>query len=119
MSSSAAHGSTRCGCLKQKKIATDYLVPCDVRPADDPTLTEVSLAENITRKAMHPADEFDAFKKLDDEGRGAGDDRGAVRRHAHHGPPTPEARRRQPETDRRVPPGRVALAQPMAFTLIP
>jgi ParB family transcriptional regulator, chromosome partitioning protein len=56
--------------LKQKKIAMDYLVPCDVRPADDPTLTEVSLAENIIREAMHPADEFDAFKKLDDEGQG-------------------------------------------------
>jgi len=56
--------------LKQKKIAADYLVPCDVRPADDPTLTEASLAENIIRDAMHPADEFDAFKKLADDGQG-------------------------------------------------
>jgi ParB family chromosome partitioning protein len=56
--------------LKHKKIAADYLVPCDVRPADDPTLTEASLAENIIRDAMHPADEFDAFKKLADDGQG-------------------------------------------------
>jgi ParB family chromosome partitioning protein len=56
--------------LKQKKIPADYPVPCDVRPSDDPTLTEASLAENIIREAMHPADEFDAFKKLDDEGQG-------------------------------------------------
>lgn len=56
--------------LKQKKIGDDYAVPADVRPADDATLTETSLSENITRDAMHPADEFDAFKRLADEGQG-------------------------------------------------
>ena len=56
--------------LKRKKIAADYLVPCDVRPAADPSLTEASLAENFVREVMHPADEFDAFKKLADEGQG-------------------------------------------------
>ena len=56
--------------LKQKKITEDYPVPCDVRPSDDPTLTEVSLAENVVREAMHPADEFDAFAKLAAEGQG-------------------------------------------------
>jgi ParB family chromosome partitioning protein len=56
--------------LKQKKIPADYPVPCDVRPANDPTLTEASLAENFVREGMHPADEFDAFKKLADEGQG-------------------------------------------------
>jgi ParB family chromosome partitioning protein len=56
--------------LKQRKIAADYKVPCDVRPADDPTLTEASLAENVIREAMHPADEFDAFKRLADERQG-------------------------------------------------
>ena len=56
--------------LKRKKIAADYLVPCDVRPADDPSLTEASLAENFVREVMHPADEFDAFKKLADDGQG-------------------------------------------------
>ena len=56
--------------LKQSKIGDDYAVPADVRPADDATLTETSLSENITREAMHPADEFDAFKRLADEGQG-------------------------------------------------
>ena len=56
--------------LKRKKITTDFLVPCDVRPISDPSLTEVSLAENVVRDPMHPADEFDAFKKLADEGQG-------------------------------------------------
>jgi ParB family chromosome partitioning protein len=56
--------------LKQRKIAADYLVLCDVRPADDPTLTEASLAENIIRDAMHRADEFGAVKKLADDGQG-------------------------------------------------
>ena len=56
--------------LKQKKIAADYPVPCEVRASDDPSLTEVSLAENFVREAMHPADEFDAFQKLADEGQG-------------------------------------------------
>ena len=56
--------------LKQKKITEDYLVPCEVRPSNDPSLTEVSLAENFVREAMHPADEFDAFQKLAEEGQG-------------------------------------------------
>jgi ParB family chromosome partitioning protein len=56
--------------LKRKKIAADYPVPCEIRPADDPTLTEVSLAENFVREAMHPADEFVAFKTLADDGQG-------------------------------------------------
>src|SRR5271168_1545473 len=30
--------------LKQGKITEDFLVPCDVRPANDPTLVEVSLS---------------------------------------------------------------------------
>jgi ParB family chromosome partitioning protein len=67
-------GGTRLDALrllvKQKKISPDYPVPCDVRPSDDATLTEASLAENIIREAMHPADEFDAFKRLADAGQG-------------------------------------------------
>jgi ParB family chromosome partitioning protein len=53
---------------KQKKIAPDYPVPCDVR--DGSAATEISLAENEMREAMHPADQFEAFKKLADEGKG-------------------------------------------------
>jgi len=32
--------------------------------------TEISLAENEMRLPMHPADQFDAFKKLADDGKG-------------------------------------------------
>jgi ParB family chromosome partitioning protein len=67
-------GGTRLEAMKllqsQGKIAADYAVPVEVRPADDATLTERSLSENFRRSAMHPADEFDAFKKLSDDGNG-------------------------------------------------
>jgi len=53
---------------KQKKIAADHPVPCVVRGGDD--ATEISLAENEMREAMHPADQFEAFKKLADQGKG-------------------------------------------------
>jgi ParB family transcriptional regulator, chromosome partitioning protein len=53
---------------KQKKIAPDHAVSCEVRDGDD--ATEISLAENEMREAMHPADQFEAFKKLADDGKG-------------------------------------------------
>ena len=53
---------------KQKKIAADYPVPCHVLDQQD--AHEISLAENVMRTAMHPADQFEAFKKLADDGQG-------------------------------------------------
>ena len=53
---------------KQKKIAADYGVACEVRDGAD--ATEISLAENEMREAMHPADQFEAFKKLAEDGKG-------------------------------------------------
>src|SRR3954462_7189601 len=53
---------------KQKKIAADSGVACDVR--EGPDATEISLAENEMREAMHPADQFEAFKKLIEDGKG-------------------------------------------------
>jgi ParB family transcriptional regulator, chromosome partitioning protein len=53
---------------KQKKIASDFPVPCEMRDGDD--ATEISLAENEMREAMHPADQFEAFRKLADDGKG-------------------------------------------------
>ena len=53
---------------KQKKIAADHGVACDVR--ERPDAVEISLAENEMREAMHPADQFEAFKKLADDGKG-------------------------------------------------
>jgi len=42
-------------------------IPCTVLD-DEADATEISLAENVQREAMHPADEFDAFKALTDKG---------------------------------------------------
>lgn len=53
--------------IQQGKLGADYQVPCKVVPEDQ--ATAVSLAENVMREAMHPADEFEAFAKLKAEGR--------------------------------------------------
>jgi ParB family transcriptional regulator, chromosome partitioning protein len=53
---------------KQQKITVDYPVPCHALDAED--AGEISLAENEMRLVMHPADQFEAFKKLADQGHG-------------------------------------------------
>jgi ParB family chromosome partitioning protein len=55
--------------LQQRgRLPATYRVPCELVPPE--RAREVSLAENSGREAMHPADEFEAFKALVDEGRG-------------------------------------------------
>lgn len=53
---------------KRKAIAKAYEVPCHVLGDED--AAEISLAENVVRLQMHPADQYDAFKALADEGKG-------------------------------------------------
>jgi ParB family chromosome partitioning protein len=48
-------------------VDTDQPIPCTVI-ADETDAAEISLAENVQRETMHPADEFDAFKALIDGG---------------------------------------------------
>ena len=48
-------------------IAGDYGVTCTVIDTGADA-TEISLVENVQREAMHPADEFEAFKALTDDG---------------------------------------------------
>src|SRR3546814_15200229 len=48
-------------------IAADYEVPCLL--VADASARTVSLAENVQREAMHPADQFAAFAALVKEGR--------------------------------------------------
>lgn len=50
---------------KEGKLRKTYAAPCMVRPD---TNKEESLAENLHRSGMHPADEFTAFAELIDEG---------------------------------------------------
>jgi ParB family transcriptional regulator, chromosome partitioning protein len=49
------------------KIEADYGVPCHVLDGAADAI-EISLAENSVREAMHPADEFEAFRTLVDGG---------------------------------------------------
>ena len=48
-------------------VDTDQPIPCTVIDGETDA-AEISLAENVQREAMHPADEFDAFKALIDGG---------------------------------------------------
>ncbi len=67
-------GGRRLAALKllvtQKKMAKTAPVSCLVR--EDTSARELSLAENVQRVNLHPADQFDAFRRLhEDEGLGA------------------------------------------------
>jgi len=68
-------GRTRLAALKllasQKKIAKNAPIPCNIR--EDGIGKELSLVENVGRDALHPADEFEAFRDLAEQGLGAED----------------------------------------------
>jgi len=53
--------------LKQGRIDENYVVPCLVGSKD--AAIAISLAENDNRKALHPADEFEAARALVDAGK--------------------------------------------------
>jgi ParB family transcriptional regulator, chromosome partitioning protein len=55
--------------VKRKEIRKTEPIRCIVDTAND--AHEISLDENVTRENMHPADQFEAFKKLADD-RGFG-----------------------------------------------
>ena len=58
--------------LQQRgRLPTAHEVLCELVPPE--RALEVSLAENSGREALHPADEFEAFKALIDEGKGVED----------------------------------------------
>ena len=56
---------------KKKALAKDAPIACNVLDGED--AAEISLAENEMRQAMHPADQFEAFKALIDAGQGIED----------------------------------------------
>lgn len=49
------------------KLPADHTVPCQI--VTEEHAAEMSLAENVVRAAMHPADEFEAFAALYQSGR--------------------------------------------------
>ncbi|KFC70271.1 putative DNA-binding protein [Devosia sp. LC5] len=53
--------------VQRGTIPADHAVNCQMR--DEDSAVEVSLAENVMREAMHPLDEFEAFKALSDQGK--------------------------------------------------
>src|SRR5882724_2929328 len=61
---------------KRKQIKKSEPIRCVIDTANDPH--EISLDENVTRENMHPADQFEAFKKLAEE-RGFGAEEIAAR----------------------------------------
>ncbi|WP_271501150.1 ParB/RepB/Spo0J family partition protein [Bradyrhizobium sp. CCBAU 11357] len=62
--------------VKRKEIKKTEPIRCIVDTANDPH--EISLDENVTPENMHPADQFEAFKKLAEE-RGFGAEEIAAR----------------------------------------
>ncbi len=62
--------------VKRKQIKKTEPIRCIIDTANDPH--EISLDENVTRENMHPADQFEAFKKLAEE-RGYGAEEIAAR----------------------------------------
>lgn len=63
-------GNRRLTCLKELQaeghLAEDHTITCFLAESSDPV--EASLAENIIREAMHPADMYEAIAKLVEEG---------------------------------------------------
>ena len=62
---------------ERRRLALEYLVelgeiafdfPVDVKVRDGVDATSISLAENLMREEMHPADQYEAFKVLAHEG---------------------------------------------------
>ena len=62
--------------VKRKEIKKSEPIRCIVDTANDPH--EISLDENVTRENMHPADQFEAFRRLAEE-RGFGAEEIAAR----------------------------------------
>lgn len=101
--------------VKGRKLQADHPVPCRVVTREQ--ATEISLSENVHREAMHPADEYEAWAKLADEGMSIEDIA------ARHGVKPDVVKRRlllarvSPKVMRLFREGKLKLDQVMAFTL--
>ena len=62
----ASVGGRRSGSSPSRRIKRNEPIPCLIKA--DGIATEISLAENVIRTSMHPADQFEAFQKLIDDG---------------------------------------------------
>lgn len=70
-------GSRRLAALrllaKRRTITRDHPVPCLIKAGNTGTALETSLAENFERVDLHPADQFDAFAALYEQGASVDD----------------------------------------------
>ncbi|HLP66732.1 MAG TPA: ParB/RepB/Spo0J family partition protein [Rhizobium sp.] len=57
--------------IAEGKLPTDFLIPALLKNVGDTAADEMSLAENILRRAMRPVDEFKAFSRMADAGASA------------------------------------------------
>ena len=57
---------------KRRHIGKGAAIPCRVLDGDGVDGAEASLAENVVRVDMHPADQFEAFARLQQDGAGLG-----------------------------------------------
>ena len=64
---------------KRKRIGKGAAIPCRVLDGDGVDGAEASLAENVVRVDMHPADQFEAFARLHQDGAGLGIEEVAAR----------------------------------------
>jgi ParB family chromosome partitioning protein len=55
----------QCLRVERGEITDDEPIPCVIDTVNDPH--EISLDENVTREAMHPADQFEAFRTLNEQ----------------------------------------------------
>ena len=58
---------------KQKRVTKGIIIPCRVLDGENVDGSEASLAENVVRQDMHPADQFEAFARLHEGGTGIED----------------------------------------------
>jgi ParB family transcriptional regulator, chromosome partitioning protein len=86
---------------KEKAIAKAAEIACHVLDGED--AAEISLAEPGMRLPMHPADQFEAFKVLADDGKGARRDCCPVRVQPRDRQAASQARQCQPGSCRRLP----------------
>ena len=57
---------------KRRRITKGTAIPCRVLDGEGVDGAEASLAENVVRQDMHPADQFEAFARLHQDGAGLG-----------------------------------------------
>jgi hypothetical protein len=82
----------------RKKIAKNAPIPCNVR--EDGIDKELSLAENVSREQLHPADEFEAFSGLaEEQGSRCGQHCSPLRYNAASCEGTAQAWSREPGSD--------------------